>query len=81
MQRLDLLYNTLMPDKENHLYWVGIRESEIVECAQLFARSITFIGDSKKNRAYLNEYPDDDYNRPNSRQDQWFAKEMKAELI
>lgn len=80
MQRLDLLYNTLMPDKENHLYWVGIRESEIVECAQLFARSITFIGDSKKNRAYLNEYPDDDYNRPNSRQDQWFAKEMSDVL-
>jgi len=57
-----------------NLYWAGMREDEIAACAQLFDGSITFIGsnDGATNLAYLAEFPDDDYNYPNSRQYAWF---------
>ena len=66
----------------NHLYWIGIRESEL-ECTQrLFAGSITIFGTGqRRNRAFEREYGIRfDYNRDNSLWNQ-FVLDQASKII
>lgn len=65
----------------NKLYWVGIRESEIIDTNHIFSGSITIFGTGKgSNYAYEKEYKERfDYNQDN---DSWISfVNQKAAII
>jgi hypothetical protein len=64
------------------IYWVGNRESEIASLENFFDGSITFFGEKKNNRHFIQKNNRDyNYNKFTIKADQFFIREIKKILV